>query len=103
MAVEQLGPPQEFPGFNFPTVFADGVMNIANSPHVAKMYLFRFEPSFVDANRYQQQPVAQVVMPLEAVVVMATFLERSITNLVTQGVLTKERVEEIKNARPPGK
>jgi hypothetical protein len=41
---------QEFPNPEIPTIFADGIMNLANSYHVVKFYLFRFDPGIINVN-----------------------------------------------------
>jgi hypothetical protein len=62
-----------FPPFNFPTVFADGVLSMANSPSVVKFYLARVEPSFAGDGRSQMQAFAQVIMPIDGFAMMFVF------------------------------
>jgi hypothetical protein len=38
-------PDVEYPGTTIPTIFADGIVNLANSAHIVKFYLFRFDPN----------------------------------------------------------
>jgi hypothetical protein len=54
----------DFPGPQFPTVFADGVTSLVNSPTVVKFFLARIEPSFAGDGKSQTQAFAQVVMPI---------------------------------------
>ena len=54
----------EFPTPQFPTVFADGAINLATTVEVAKFYLARNDPSFTGAVGNHLQAFAQIVMPL---------------------------------------
>jgi hypothetical protein len=61
-----IPPSDEFPFSDLPTIFADGVMNLANSAQIAKFYLFRVDPGMKDATKAFQKPCAQIVMPIDA-------------------------------------
>ena len=87
------GFPNDFPAETLPTVFADGVVNLANSPYVVKYYLFRFDPSLRDASISRTQAFAQVVMPMGGFVQTAVFFENALRNLVASGVVSSEDVD----------
>src|SRR5690242_7366458 len=89
-------PAGEFPPPQFPTVFADGVMSVANSTSVVKFYLFRFEPSFSGSGQSQTQPFVQVVMPIDGFVATFAFFEAAVTRYKEQGLITQSRIDEIR-------
>ena len=98
MSVSNTPPPHpvanDFPPVGFPTVFADGVLNLAISPAVVKFYLLRYEPSLKGTNEYQTQPVAQVVMPVDGFLSAAAFLGAQVELLIRSGFTTQERYDE---------
>jgi hypothetical protein len=59
-------PVSAFPASTLPTIYADGVINLATTPQFAKFYLARNDPSMLGDNRSEQQVFAQIVMPLMA-------------------------------------
>ena len=84
-----------FPHESIPTVFADGIANIAPSAQVVKFYLFRTDPDVGGAQSYRNQTVAQVVMSMDGFAASAVFLYNSLQNLIDQGLLDKNRFDEI--------
>jgi hypothetical protein len=86
----------DFPGPQFPTVFADGVASLVNSPAVVKFFLSRFEPSFGGDGRSQLQAFAQVVMPMDGFASMFVFFEAQLRVLVQAGYITEERLTELR-------
>lgn len=46
-----IPPSEEFPSSGLPTIFADGIMNLANTTQIAKCYLFRFDPGLTDPGK----------------------------------------------------
>ena len=86
----------DFPSPQFPTVFADGVMSIANSPSVVKFYLFRFEPSFSGSGQSETRPFAQVVMPIDGFAATFSFFEAAMQKYMEQGLITQSRLDEIR-------
>jgi hypothetical protein len=73
--------PSDFPPAQLPTVFADGVINLATTSSIAKFYLARNDPSFTGDNRNRMQIFAQVVMPLSGFLQAFAFFERTIDNM----------------------
>jgi hypothetical protein len=89
-------PANDFPPSQFPTVFADGVMSIANSSTVVKFFLFRFEPSFSGSGQSQTQPFAQVVMPMDGFAATFSFFEAAVKKYIEQGLITQSRLDEFR-------
>ena len=87
----------EFPS-DLPTIFADGIMNLANSAQIIKFYLFRVDPGMRDVTKAYQKPCAQIIMPLEALVTTYVFLEGAIEKLRGQGVVSTEALETARKA-----
>jgi hypothetical protein len=88
-----IPPSEEFPSSELPTIFADGIRNLANTSQMAKFYLFRFDPSFTDANKAQARPCAQIVMSIDALANTFVFLENAVKQLQAQGVISEQALE----------
>jgi hypothetical protein len=88
--------PGEYPPPNFPTVFADGVQSLINSPAIVKFFLARFEPTFVGDGRSQLQSFAQVIMPIDGFAMTAVFFEAQLRLLIQNGYITETRVAELR-------
>jgi hypothetical protein len=89
-------PSDEFPS-DLPTIFADGIMNLANSAQIVKCYLFRVDPGMKDVTKAYQKPCAQIVMPLDALVTTFVFLEGAIEKLRGQGFVSDQALETARN------
>jgi hypothetical protein len=83
-----------FPSHDFPLVFADGVLSIANSPALVKFYLFRFDPEFAGGGQTQMQPTAQIVMSMDGFASALAFFEEAVRRYIAQGLITTERLAE---------
>lgn len=83
-----------FPSDGAPTIFADGVANIAQSGEVAKFYLLRTDPSTNTPNDAKTQVVGQVVMAMSGFLDAASFFESAVRGYVERGVVSRERVNE---------
>ena len=97
-------PKDEFPPPALPTVYADGVLNLANSPHTVKFYLYRLDPSMTGTAGQQVQPFAQIVMPLNGFVGATLFFQKMLDALVRDGTVSKEFLEDMRrlqNEPPP--
>ena len=89
-------PASDFPSHLFPTMFADGVMSIANSPTTVKFFLFRFDPSFSGSGQSQTQPFAQVVMHIDAFAATYSFFEAAVKKYMEQGLISQSRLDEFR-------
>jgi hypothetical protein len=92
--------PHEIPPPHFPTVFADGVMSIANSPTIVKFFFYRFEPAFSGDGRSLAQAFAQVIMPMDAFAQAFVFFESAVSTFVKQGLITQERIDQLRTFFP---
>ena len=86
-----------FPPANFPTVYADGVQSIAYGPSVIKFYLSRIEPNFAGDGTNQLQAFAQIIMPIDGFGSMFVFFEAQLRLLVQNGVITEQRLGELRS------
>jgi len=86
-----------FPPANFPTVFADSVLSMANSPSVVKFYLARIEPNFAGDGTNQLQAFAQVIMPINGFARMFVFFEAQLRLLVQNGLITEQSLGEMRS------
>jgi hypothetical protein len=91
--------PSEYPGEQIPTIFADGVANIANTGQIAKFYLFRFDPSLQHPSRARPTAAAQIVVSLDGLVNMMTFLEQAVAKLVQQGIILQSVVDAARQSQ----
>lgn len=90
---------EEYPGAAIPTIFADGVRNLANSSHIVKFYFYRLDPNVQDSNKAQVRTCAQAVMPVDGFVNMYVFFERAIQALQAQGIVTGQVVDQARQAQ----
>jgi len=86
----------DYPAPTFPTVFADGVGSLTNSPSIVKFFLSRFEPDLAGTAPAKVQAFAQVIMPMEAFATTTLFFERALAGFVKQGFITQERLNEMR-------
>ena len=85
-----------FPPPTIPTIFADGVLNVAPSPNVVKFYLFRSDPDAGGGSKYKNQVVMQVVMPMHGFVHTALFFERSLKHFLANGTIPQAVVDGLR-------
>ena len=88
----------DYPPADLPTIFADGALNLSHSPTMVKFYLFRTDPHLEGKPTYQNQVIAQIVMPIGAFVQMQTFFDLAIQKLIDLNYVTKEQVETTRNS-----
>jgi hypothetical protein len=94
------GGTREFPPFNFPTIFADGISNAAYGQSIMRLYLARNDPSFSpDSIEAHTQPFAQLVMSLDGFVATTLFLQNVLSRLITENFVTEEQIAEIRARR----
>jgi hypothetical protein len=79
-----------------PTVFADGIANIAPSGHVVKFYLFRSDPDAAGQPQYKNQVVAQIAMSTIGFLHMAAFFERAVKHYTESGTFSREMVQAMR-------
>lgn len=95
-------PAPEYPGVAFPTVFADGVSSMANSPAIVKFYLNRFDPDFHSGGSSKPQPFAQVIMPMLGFAASFCFFESRIKVFLEQGYITQEQLDQFRKTLEEG-
>ena len=79
-----------------PVAFADGVTNLAHSKYIVKFYLYRTDPDVGGSGPAQNNIVGQIVMPIDGFVRMAVFLNRGVDLLVSNEVISKLDVDNLK-------
>lgn len=85
-----------FPAPWLPVVFGDVIANLAVNDQIAKFYILRTNPDISGKNEYENQPAAQVVMPLGAFIGSLLFLNRMIDRFVENGIISKEYLDNLK-------
>ncbi len=83
-----------------PSIFCDGVVNVAPSGQEVKFYLYRTDHNTADGQALQQQVsrsqvIAQVIMPLDAYIQTTLFFSRALQALVDGGAVPQERIDNI--------
>jgi hypothetical protein len=90
-----------FPSLEVPTVYADGIANIAPSPQVVKFYLFRTDPDTGGQNVYKNQVVLQVAMHMQGFVAACVFFEKTLKQFVESNYITQEQVDDMRRMFGP--
>jgi hypothetical protein len=90
---------KEYPGVDIPTFFADGIINLANSPYILKFYFYRLDPNVRNPQKAEATACAQVVMPMNGFLNMYAFLEKAVETLRAQGVVTEKALDEARKAQ----
>jgi hypothetical protein len=89
---------QSAPGV--PSIFCDGVVNVAPSAQEVKFYLYRTDRDTAGGPALQQQVsksqvIAQIIMPLDAYIQTTLFFNRALQALVDSGLVPQERINNI--------
>jgi hypothetical protein len=82
-------PDAEFPSFNFPSVFADGVLSHVNSLGMSKFYLYRTDPNMFGRGGAITTPTVQINMPTHGLVQSVAFLHQRVQFLIRRGDVTQ--------------
>jgi hypothetical protein len=82
-----------YPPADIPTIFIDGVMNLANSRYVVKCYLARFDPSIDAKSPYEAHVIAQLIMPIPSFIDTYAFFESGVRRMIKDGVASSDDVE----------
>jgi hypothetical protein len=92
-----------FPPPNFPTAYADGVVNFSPGSDVVRFYLMRWDGNFdAKQNEYSASIFGQVVMPKEAFLHTVAFFEESLKYMVKLGHFTEEQIAKARAAAAEG-
>ena len=83
-----------YPSAALPTVFADGITNVAPGPQVVKFYLHRLAASLSGANDFLAQQILQIIMPTQSFLQMSIFFTDAIDDMVEKNLIPKETVEQ---------
>jgi hypothetical protein len=90
----------EFPPADIPTVFTDGAANMAYGNSMVRLYLARHDPSLRPHDPSSKRQVfMQLVMPLNGFIETALFFETVLSQLVTQGIVTEEQLDQLRAQR----
>ena len=90
--VEIRPPKEDGPDSSLPTLFADGVLNLAPSADVVKFYLCRQDPSYDKENLYITVPIAQVVMTVQTFIQTVAFFSANLKIMVARKIITPEQL-----------
>ena len=82
-----------FPSAQIPTVFVDGFLNVAPGDGIVKFYLYRTDPDQLGAPKFQNQVVAQIVMPISGFIHSIVFAKDTIKKLAANNPTIKAHLE----------
>lgn len=94
--IETIFVEEGFPPPTLPTIYCDGIANVAPSPHFVKFYLFRQDPDQAAKPKYKNQIVAQIIMPVHAFIYAGLFFEEALKQFVEQGTISQQMVDQVK-------
>jgi hypothetical protein len=88
---------QSAPGV--PSIFCDGVVNVAPSGQEVKCYLYRTDRDAVGGQVHESvnrnQIIAQIIMPLDAYIQTTLFFNRVLNALIDNGTVSQEHVDHL--------
>lgn len=80
------------PPWSVPTVFADGITNLAPAHGTVRFYLYRSDPETTGGVIYKNQVFAQIIMPSAGFAVTAAFIERALKHFAAEGSMPLETI-----------
>jgi hypothetical protein len=87
-----------YPNSDVPTIYADGVLNVAPSAQIVKFYLHRISASFSGSNDFQVQPIAEIAMPLGSFLQVAAFFQKNVDDMLSANLIKQADYEAAKKA-----
>lgn len=87
-----------YPPLSVPTLLADGVAAIAQSPQVVKFSLYRTDPDMSGAPSYKNQVFLQIAMPTDNFAQTCILFERALKNLIATNVYSQEKANAVNAA-----
>jgi hypothetical protein len=94
--IETFSVEEGFPAPTIPTIFCDGILNLAPSAQVVRFYLFRSDPDQTGKLKFKNHILAQIIMPIPAFIHTALFFERGLKQFAEQGTISPDMIDKIK-------
>jgi hypothetical protein len=85
----------EYPGPEFPAIYADSVSSIQPGANPTKFYLSRYEPHMRAQSAHLTQPFAQIIMPTPSFVDTAAFFMHTVQRLIDQKVIDQATWDQV--------
>lgn len=86
-----------YPGPDFPTAYADGVLTANVGPGVLKLVFFRIDPSYDGIAPPNPMPNLQVVMPNIGFLGTVLYLEQILSQLIHSGAISQQQVDDMRS------
>lgn len=86
----------DFPPFNFPVLFSDGVTSLARGLGCVKFYLYRIDPSVQGKRTVNPSAYIQVVMPAAGFAATAVFFEHQLKEMIANKEISQEVVDQFR-------
>jgi len=83
-----------------PTIFTDGIANIARGPGIVRMYLIRYDPAMVENVTAAPVVIGQLVMPTNGFAAMALFFKEQLDDMIAKREVTPEAIEQLRKMVP---
>jgi hypothetical protein len=93
------GSPQPLQFSAIPTLYADGIANIARGGGVVRTYLIRFDPSLT-ADPAAPKIIGQMILPVQGFVAMALFFKAQLDDMIEKKEITPELLERVRQMVP---
>jgi hypothetical protein len=94
-------PDAGYPSPSVETIYADGVTSLQPGNQTIRFYLTRLEPNFIASQPSKPVVVGQIVMPVGGFVHSLVFFNKVLENMVRDGRVTQEFIDEIKKNSAP--
>jgi hypothetical protein len=85
-----------------PTLFADGIANVARGAGTIRTYLVRFDPSLEGPADARQVVVAQLIMSLPGFASMALLFEAQLKDMIEKKEMPPELLDQLRKSIPGG-
>ena len=82
-----------------PTIFCDGILNLANNKNIVKFYLARLDPSLQIDEQANTVIVGQVIMPMDAFIETFTFMEYWVSKIMRDGIISADQIDSSRRKR----
>lgn len=83
-----------YPFKNAPVIYAETISNIGYVGETARLYLTRGDIPLEGGGPWETVAVAQIAMPIRALLNTAVFMEAVLEDAIKSGRITKEQIEE---------
>ena len=85
-----------FPSETAPLIYADGILNLAFGPGIAKFYFFRTDPNLIGGEGVKNTLVTQVVMPTDNLIAAIVSMMKIIEDTAAMSPGIKSTLDDVR-------